>query len=90
MYCDYGQYISIGSRSFINFGAMLIDVASFFIAAGLVALVALDGNDGRAVRAVFTYGTTPQRAPLTRFGPDRASNGEVARNRPPGRDGCRQ
>lgn len=31
MYCDYGQYITIGSGTFINFGAMLIDVAPITI-----------------------------------------------------------
>lgn len=31
MYCDYGQYIKIGSGTFINFGAMLIDVAPITI-----------------------------------------------------------
>jgi maltose O-acetyltransferase len=31
MYCDYGQYIHIGSGTFINFGAMLIDVAPIII-----------------------------------------------------------
>lgn len=31
LYCDYGTYISIGSRTFINFGAMLLDVAPITI-----------------------------------------------------------
>jgi len=31
MYCDYGQYITIGNGTFLNFGAMLIDVAPITI-----------------------------------------------------------
>lgn len=31
MYCDYGRYIAIGNGTFINFGAMLIDVAPITI-----------------------------------------------------------
>lgn len=31
MYCDYGQYITIGSETFVSFGATLLDVASITI-----------------------------------------------------------
>lgn len=31
LYCDYGQYITIGTGTFINFGAMMLDVAPITI-----------------------------------------------------------
>jgi maltose O-acetyltransferase len=31
MYCEYGQYITIGHGTFINYGAMLLDVAPITI-----------------------------------------------------------